>query len=136
MEVKQVLLADYANVSREGKLNVLGIFAELYAQNFPVVHAQMHLIVSWQATRAESGKAKRFEIQLLDEDGKKQFSVGSELVIPEGKPGKPISGNQIMVFNGVKFDKPGQYAFHVLINDDQKGSVSFDVIHLQPKQQS
>lgn len=136
MEVKHALLADYANVSREGKLNVLGIFTQIFAQNFPVVHAQLHLIVPWQATRAESGKAKKFEIQLIDEDGKKLFSVGSELVIPDGKPGKAISGNQIMAFNGIKFEKPGQYAFHILINDDQKTSVSFDVIQLNSKQQN
>lgn len=135
MEVKQVLLADYANVSREGKLNVLGIFTEIYAQNFPIAHPQMHLIISWQATRAESGRAKKIEVQLLDEDGKKLFTVSNELVVPDGKSGKLISGNNIMCFNGIRFEKAGQYAFHILVNDDQKGSVAFGVVHLTPKSQ-
>lgn len=133
MDVKQVILADYANVSREGKLNVLGIFTQIFVRAFPVVHAQMQLIVSWQAARAESGKAKKLEVQLVDEDGKKLFTVGGEFVVPEGQPGRIISGNHIMGFNGVKFEKPGQHAFHVLFNDDLKGSATCDVIQIQPK---
>ena len=38
MEVKVALLADGANVSREGKLNLLGIFDTLFARSFPTTH--------------------------------------------------------------------------------------------------
>ena len=55
MKVNLALLADGANVSREGKLNILGIFDTIHAGKFPVVHAQMRLVVRLEASSAELG---------------------------------------------------------------------------------
>lgn len=128
MEIKQIILADYSNVSREGKLNVLGIFSNLSAAAFPVVHPQMHLVIVWEASKTEAGKSKRLDVQMLDADGKVLLGFGGELLIPDGRPGHKIRGNFILPLFGIKFDKPGQYAFHVLINNDDKGSTDFEVL--------
>jgi hypothetical protein len=44
MQVPLALLADHANVSAEGKLNLMGAFDVINARRFPAVHAQMHLV--------------------------------------------------------------------------------------------
>lgn len=54
MNVSLALVADYANISREGKLNILGIFDRIAAQSVPAVHSQMQLIMRLEADRAES----------------------------------------------------------------------------------
>src|SRR5919204_3250104 len=46
MRLSLALLADYANVSHDGKLNIMGIFGQIHAPQFPAVHAQMHLVLS------------------------------------------------------------------------------------------
>ena len=48
MHVKVALLADYSNVSREGKLNILGIFDTIYAPTFPTTHPHMQLVIRFE----------------------------------------------------------------------------------------
>ena len=46
MRVALGVLADYANVSAEGKLNIMGVFQIVNAVQFPHVHPQMHLVLT------------------------------------------------------------------------------------------
>ncbi len=128
MQITQAFLADYANVTREGKLNVLGIFSVINAPSFPWVHPQMQLVFTWGASKAESGREKEMEIQLRDADGREIFKIGGKMIIPEGESGKPILGNQILCLNGVRFEKEGSYVFHILYSGEEKASIDFDVI--------
>jgi len=123
MNVTLALLADGANVTPDGKLNVLGIFNALGAGAFPVTHPQMFLVLRFEASLAESGKQKKVEIQLADEDGKKLFAINANLVVPKGAPGAPVRMNHILSLNGIQFQKPGDYAFNVLIADEHKATV-------------
>ena len=52
MDVTLALLADAANVSQDGKLNILGIFNGLGAAAFPATHPSMHLVLRFEASRA------------------------------------------------------------------------------------
>ncbi len=128
MEITQALLADYANIAEGGKLNVLGIFSNIYATNFPANHPQMRLIFMWEAHHVECGKTKQIEIELCDADGKKIFSIGGEFKIPEGKSGKSIYGNQIVELNNVRFEKAGEYVFNIIINGEHKTEAPFEVV--------
>ena len=58
MRVSLALLADYSNVSREGKLNILGIFDTIYAPRFPTTHAHLQLVVRFEA-EARRVRARR-----------------------------------------------------------------------------
>jgi hypothetical protein len=42
MNVTLAVLADYADFSVEGKLNIMGIFNVSYAQSLPMQHPPMH----------------------------------------------------------------------------------------------
>lgn len=84
MDVQLALLADYANISREGKLNILGIFDALYGKNFPIIHPQLQLVINFEATRAEEGKEKVVEVQFSDGDDNKLSGISGKLKIPKG----------------------------------------------------
>ena len=56
MDVTLAVLADHANVSDQGKLNILGIFDRILASNFPAVHPQLHPVLRFSASPAERGK--------------------------------------------------------------------------------
>ena len=50
MQVAFALFADAANLSQEGKLNVLGVFDALQVGSLPAVHPRAHLVVHLKGT--------------------------------------------------------------------------------------
>src|SRR5918911_885570 len=55
MHVSFALLADGANLSQEGKLNILGVFDAVQVASLPAVHPRAHLVVRLKGTRADAG---------------------------------------------------------------------------------
>jgi len=55
MHVSFALFADAANLSQEGKLNILGVFDALQVASLPAVHPRAHLVVHLKGTGADMG---------------------------------------------------------------------------------
>jgi hypothetical protein len=119
MNVKLALLADYANITAEGKLNILGIFDRINVSEIPAVHPQMHLILRLEAHPAERNRTHAVEIRLHDPDGQTVFEVKGD-VVPHGQTGRTIATNQILTLNNLQLNKAGGYNFVVLVNNDLK----------------
>lgn len=126
MQVKLALLADYANVTAEGKLNILGIFDRINVQSLPAVHPQMHLILRLEAHPAERDRTHIVEIRLHDPDGDTVFEVKGDLV-PHGQSGRTIATNQILTLNNLQLGKTGGYTFVVFVDNDLKSEVPLGV---------
>lgn len=127
MKVALALLADYANVTKEGKLNVLGLFDRINAPSLPWTHPQMQLVLSLEATPAEWDSSKKVEIKLLDADGNTKFTIGADLKVPRGQSGRNVLINSIIAINNLRFDTEGDYIFHVLIGGDDKKAIPLRV---------
>ncbi|HSJ10837.1 MAG TPA: hypothetical protein VK928_13015 [Longimicrobiales bacterium] len=126
MQVKLALLADYANVTAEGKLNILGIFDRISVHEIPAVHPQMHLILRFEAHPAERDRVHNIEIRLYDPDGQTVFEVKGD-VVPHGHIGQTIATNQILTLNNLQLSKPGGYIFVVMVNNDMKSEIPLGV---------
>lgn len=126
MQAKLAVLADYANVTGDGKLNVLGIFDRINLMQIPAVHPQMHLVLRLEAHPAEQNRAHDVEIRLQDPDGVVIFEVKGEIV-PRGETNVAVSSNQILTLNNLQLEKIGDYKFIVLINDDVKAEIPLAV---------
>ena len=48
MKTRIAVLADYASLSIEHKLNIMGIFTAINAAQTPVVHPQMKLVTQFE----------------------------------------------------------------------------------------
>lgn len=120
MEVTLALLADAANISREGKLNLLGIFNTIYANSFPAIHPKMQLVLSFESTHAEVGRQKNIEIVLFGADNDKIGSIVGKFAVPKGEAGYPIQINHIVDIPPLRLEKPGDYVFRILINGEDK----------------
>ena len=121
MEVTLAVLADYANISREGKLNILGVFSELNPPSLPFRLPQMFLVISIETTAAEGGREFPFQVLLWDDDGNERLSLEQTLAVPA--PSQPSEGrtiNQLLGLSGVRFDKVGDYAFRILISGEER----------------
>ena len=127
------VLADGANLSQEGKLNILGIFDALYAESFPTIHPEMKLVVQLEAGIAEVGKVHQVEIQLMDSDGRKPFVVNGQVVVGDVKPGTVFKTNSILNMRGVTFEKPGDFVFNILVNGEVKKQVPLMVMEVHKK---
>ena len=127
MEVTLALLADYANVTKEGKLNLLGLFGSINAPVLPWTHPQMQLALSFEASPAEYDMTKNVEIKLLDTDGNTKFTISSELKVPREKSGRSVSINTIIAINNLRFDTEGDHAFHILIGGEDKKRIPLRV---------
>lgn len=131
MDVGLALLADYANVTADGKLNILGLFDTIVADRFPAVHPQMQLIFQLEAHPSEAGKQKQVEVRLMTEDGRTVLAMSSDMALQLKDTLRPIAemmkSQQIIGFHGVRFEKPGTYQFAILVNGDTKKTVSLKV---------
>src|SRR5687768_3606735 len=126
MQVKLALLADYANVTAEGKLNILGIFDRISANQIAAVHPQMHLILRLEADPAERDRPHNIEIRLYDSDGQIVLEVKVD-VVPHGQVGETIASNKILTLNNLQLDKADGYTFVLLVNNDLKSELPLGV---------
>jgi len=126
MRVKLALLADYANVTAEGKLNILGVFDRINVSALPAVHPQMHLVLRFEAHPMERDRVHNVEIRLHDPDGRTVFEVKGD-VVPHGKGGHATASNQILTLNNLQLTKSGGYNFAVFVNDDLKSELPLGV---------
>jgi hypothetical protein len=133
MKVSLALLADAANVSREGKLNILGVFDRIHAKSFPVVHAQMKLVIRLEASPAEIGSKHNVEIKLLSENGEAVLGIKGQVELRGAPPGHPLRMDQVVSMNNVRFKTPGHYEFAILIDNDQKATVPLVVSEIRGK---
>ncbi|HEU5208783.1 MAG TPA: hypothetical protein VFU06_05165 [Longimicrobiales bacterium] len=126
MRVKLALLADYANVTAEGKLNILGVFDRINVSALPAVHPQMHLVLRFEAHPMERDRVHNVEIRLHDPDGKTVFEVKGD-VVPHGNGERATASNQILTLNNLQLTKSGGYTFAVFVNDDLKSELPLGV---------
>ena len=117
MRIPTALLADEANVSQEGKLNVLGAFDRIAAASFPTVHPKLVFVFRVQAEHEDGGRRFPVQVRLVDEDGGQLFEAAGEIVAPPVPPGEFATANQIFTLLAVRFPRPGRYRFVVRLGD-------------------
>src|SRR3970040_612940 len=132
MEVAFALLADAANVSREGKLNVLGAFDRIYGAKFPLTWPRMVLVTRFIASAAEFGAEKSLEIVTLDADGKRLGGATGKMRVPQGQSGRALKINHVLPM-GMTFPAPGEYSIEILVNGEPKATVPLEVVQREEK---
>lgn len=123
MKIKLALLADYANVTTDGKLNILGIFDRIHVAKLPAVHPQMQFVIRLEAHPAEAGRSHKLEVRLHDPDGQTVFNIQGDMMVHSRAPGETIYTNQIITINNLHLPKIGGYNFIVFTDNDLKAEV-------------
>jgi hypothetical protein len=134
MEVNLAVLADYANVTREGKLNIMGIFDRIYSRQLPGQFPPMQLVIRLDARYAEMGREHTIQVQLQDPDGETVFDINGNFKPEGGEPGETASLNHIIGLANLPLRKTGSHTVVIWVNNDLKREVPLKVVEAPPEQ--
>jgi hypothetical protein len=121
MEISLATIADSANVSREGKLNLSGIYDTIRATGFPAIHPIIVLAFRLRVTDEDSQKTVRIGIQLVHgESNMPLWTTSADLEVGTIPLGEIQHFDQIVQLVGVKFEEPGRYGFQIQLSGDRR----------------
>ena len=133
MDVALALLADAANTTRDGKLNVLGVFDAIRAPTFPAAHPSLVLVLRLEAHALDWDRQHQLDVRFIDEDGHQLLGIKATLSVPPSPdPERPRRFTHPIQINGLNFKRPGHFAFDVRINGQSAATVPLDVLETKP----
>lgn len=127
MDVSFAVLADYANVSREGKLNVMGIFDRVFARQLPSRFPPMQLVVRLEAQAAEIDTEHTIRIQLADPEGTALFDINGTFTPRSSEPDRAVSVNHVIHLADLPLQRTGLHNVIVWVDDERKREVPLRV---------
>ena len=123
MKVQFALLADAANKTDSGKLNLLGVFDRINARQFPALHPSGTLVMRLVFSTLETGKEHGIRIVLVDEDGKELMAQEGKLNLGPRK-GPDAYADMIVPLMPMPFPTAGNYQLRILVDESDLFSVS------------
>lgn len=113
MQLLLAVVCDDAQLNAEGKLDVRGIFNDLYAPGFPAKQDHMTLVLAVEWDREDEGRY-RFRVDLHDPDGKPILSVDGHSDVDRRPADRPPPRTRLVLpLDEVIFPRPGPYEFRV-----------------------
>lgn len=127
MQLKFILVADAANVSREGKLNIAGEFNTMFGTTLPLVWPFMVIVVRLEAHPGE-GPDHAAQFRVTDQDGHPILeSPPMPINFHGGGSGIPARADLRLALAGVAFPQFGDYTVHLLVDGVQRGDTTMYV---------
>ncbi len=128
VRVDLAVLADYATVTDDKKLVIVGVFDSILAKSFPALHPSMYVALRICLGPADNGD-HTLSLRIVDPDG--------HTVAPELKANftvnAPLNDDQegalqlVMGMGNMKFEVCGPYAVYILIDDRYEETVSLSL---------
>ncbi len=126
MHISFAVFADGANLSQEGKLNVLGVFDALAVSGFPSMHPRTHFVVRLKGTTEDTG-AHTLTFSWVNPDGEVLWSSDGELnVAPGTNPAMEMDLPIIAVID-LPLNLAGIYRMQVSLDGDLTAEVPLHV---------
>jgi hypothetical protein len=117
VHISFAVFADAANLSQEGKLNVLGIFDALQVNAFPTLHPRAHFVVRVKGGSADVGShqlsfhwTNPHDVELWTSTGELQVEAGPSPVLEMDLP--------IIAVVDLPLDAPGQYTMKIELDGE------------------
>lgn len=128
MQITMAVVADAANRTDNGKLNLLGVFHTLFAVTTPCQHPHMAIVLNFEATAMERGTRQKIGIRLVDADGKPVLNMPESFIDVPGDP-NIVTPQLSLIANiaGVMFERFGAYQFDISINDEIRGRIPIQI---------
>lgn len=126
MHLSFALFADGANLSQEGKLNILGVFDAMQVATFPSVHPRAHLVVRLKGTRADIGQ-HRVAFSWKNPEGNELWTSNGQLDIGAPPPAVTEIDLPLIAPIDLPLDRAGTYTMAILIDGEKQGELRVHV---------
>ena len=134
MDILVSTLCDFA-ADYQGKLCIQGGFDSLVARQFPVVHPVCAVALRICLTPEDEG-THELGLSIVDADGtpldKERMPIKINFPVPAFPEGASFfTRNLIMNFQGLRFEKPGNYSIDQTVDGELASRVPFRVVQVQ-----
>lgn len=126
MHVAFALFADAANVSQEGKLNILGVFDALHVGNSPAVHPRAHLVVHLKGTSMDTGQ-HTVTLRWTNASGSELWSSAGDLNVGNMPSGVAEMDVPLIAQIDLPIDGAGPYLMSIALDDEPRAAVPVQV---------
>jgi hypothetical protein len=126
MHVTFALFADAANLSQEGKLNILGVFDALQVAALPALHPRATLVVHLKGSVNDAG-SHRVSLQWLSPSGGELWSSDGELGVAQPPSGVLDMNFPLIAQLDLPLDVPGGYLMRVGLDGQTHAEVPLQV---------
>jgi hypothetical protein len=121
------LACEDASVREDGRVDVHGVFHQLYAPGFPAQQDRLVLALAVEWDAGETGR-QPFRIDLVDPSGSPALTISGHTDIDAHSPGAgPPQTRLIMPLEGIVFQAAGTHRFELHVGDER---VQLSPIHL------
>ena len=113
MKVLTAAICDRAGTLPDGKLDLQGVFHDLYAPGFPAKQGEMTLALMIEWDRGDEGRYQ-FRIDMVGPSGKPGLTVEGHSDVSDPDPTRPPPRTQlVMPMKDVVFPEAGEYRFEL-----------------------
>jgi len=131
MHVSFALFADAANLSQEGKLNILGVFDALQVAGLPAVHPRAHLVVHLKGTGADVG-SHTVNFRWISPSGSELWNSSGDLSVGAPPPGAVEMDLPLIAQIDLPIDSAGSFTMAIAIDGDHTIDVPVHVRSASP----
>ncbi len=126
MHVSFALFADAANLSQEGKLNILGVFDALQVATLPAIHPRAHLVVHLKGTGSDVGP-HTVSFRWLSPSGQELWNSSGDLNVGAPPPGVAEMDLPLIAQLDLPMDAAGAYNMAIAIDGQHTMDVGIHV---------
>jgi hypothetical protein len=116
MNVTFALFADAANLSQEGKLNILGVFDAVQVATLPTVHPRAHLVVHLKGSPLDAGPHS-VTLRWLNPEAQEMWSTVGELNVGPPPPGVTEMDMPLIAALDLPLERSGTYTMAIAVDD-------------------
>ena len=115
MELIMALVCERAVTTKDGKLDLHGVFNDLFAPGFPARQERLVLVLGLEWDRSDEGRFT-FKVDLLDPTGRPVMSLDGHTDVDRRRPDQPPARTRlIMPLKDIVFVNPGAHRFTVRV---------------------
>ncbi len=126
MHVSFALFADAANLSQEGKLNILGVFDAVHVGQFPALHPRATFVVRLTGTPADVGDHEMV-FRWINPRGNELWSTSAQLAIQAAPQQQGSLDMPVIIQIDLPLDQIGDYDMVVELDGRRHGQATLHV---------
>lgn len=116
MKILYALLCEDASERQDGRLDVHGVFHQLYAPGFPAAQDRLTLAMAVEWDPGERGTID-FSVELMDPSRSPVLSITGQTEVGEQQPLQgPPQTRLVVPLDNVMFPTEGTYAFELVLD--------------------